>query len=110
MLLSGDTAPSERRSAQVIYPAAFHPNRIETPQEWAAEAVRQHLQARAAAVAGWRGSATAAVACDFQQDARTGQLVASGFVAGQAFQASSIVAPLPQPPRGWLARFFGGAL
>ncbi len=120
MLLS-DAAPPERRSAQVIYPAAFHPQREETPQQWAAEAMRQHRELLAATcrdvieradaypyLAGATGVATPIVRPGFRQDAVTGQLSAVGFGAGLAFQGSSIVAPLPQPPRGWLARFLGG--
>jgi hypothetical protein len=94
----------ERRSAQVIYPAAFHPGRVETPQQWADEALRLHLEGRANAFAKrWasEGTATPQAQLEFRQ-AADGQLVDIDFPI--------IVAPLPQPPCGWLARLLRGAL
>lgn len=102
-----------RRSATIIYPAAFHPHRVETPQEWAAEAVRQHMAALSAR-GDWpsqRGDIAAPAAPLLARfNDTSGRFDRVGFGGGLAFaHPAAIVAPLPQPPRSWLSRLLGVA-
>lgn len=119
------TSP-ERRSAQVIYPAAFghapavdqrpsaaiwalkidpcapslpaQASLLKPNDRWAVEAVYEHLVQRAIALP------DEPVEASF--DPATGTFTVFG--AGLLFAEPSIVQPLPIPPRGLMARLFGG--
>lgn len=115
---------AHKPSAQVIYPAAFHlrrpdaarlhiarrpwsgvtPPETETPEQWAAEAVRQHLAARGEApdaLSYTVGAATPAEPLEVTFD--DGRFTTVRFGAGLAYaKPAAIVAPLPKPRAFWL--------